>query len=63
MLIHNTSELQTRMDGNGFNTETMFYDPSDPKFKKNSPTYIGPNKRKGETKDDELNRFRLNQSF
>lgn len=40
------------MHENGFNTETMFYDPSDAKFGKDSPTYIGPKNKKEELDDE-----------
>ena len=32
------------MEENGKKTETILYDPTDPKYKPGSPTYIGPNK-------------------
>lgn len=33
------------MKDNGHKTEKVFYDPKDPKYKPDSPTYIGPKKK------------------
>ena len=32
------------MHNNGMQTETIFYNPNDKRYREGSPTYIGPNK-------------------
>ena len=40
---HNREQLMKR---NGYNTETMYYNPNDPKYKPGSSSYVGPKKKK-----------------
>ena len=38
------SQREKLMKNNGYKTETIYYNPKDPKYTPDSPSYIGPKK-------------------
>lgn len=43
-VILSAQKREKLMHNNGMQTETIFYNPNDKRYREGSPTYIGPNK-------------------